>query len=369
LTELPPIEERVLGDVNGSLGDAVGKLYVDEYFPPEAQAQILELVDELVAAFRARIEANSWLSDSAKAEALEKLDNLIVKVGYPEQWHSYEAVEITDSYAGSILSAHNADYRRMLARVGQPVDKTEWVFPPQTVNAFYDSADNAITFPAAILQAPFFDYQADAATNYGGIGIVIGHELTHGFDLQGSQFDADGNLNSWWTDEDAAAFGERNDRVVAQYSAIELQPGLNVDGQRTVTEDVADMGGMQIAYDALELHLSQAGQADSIATPLASPGATPIASPVTEATPIASPVTFALDQLTPQQIFFISSATVWREEITPQYLETLVRSDEHAPSQVRAIAAMQNMDEFYEAFDVQPGDAMYLAPEDRIVIW
>jgi predicted metalloendopeptidase len=369
LEELPPIEERVLGEVNGQLGEAMGQLYVAEYFPPEAKAQITDLVDAEIAAFRIRIEGNPWMSEEAKAEALDKLSNIIVKVGYPDTWRSYDQVEIQDSYSASSQSATNAEYRRMLARVGEPVDKTEWFIPPQVVNAFYDPSENSITFPAAILQPPFFDYQGDAATNYGGIGAVIGHELTHGFDLQGSQFDAEGNLNNWWTEADQTNFDELNQRVVDQYGAIEVLPGLNINGQITVTENVADMGGLQIAYDALEIHLAAEGEVELLASPGASPVSSPMATPV-GATPMASPVALIdFEDLTPQQRFFISAATIWRQEITDEYLETLVRSDEHAPGQVRGTIPLQHMDEFYDAFDIQPGDPMYLPPEERIVIW
>ena len=359
LEELPPIEERVLDDVDGLMGEAIGQLYVAEYFPPEAKAEITALVDELVAAFRIRLEENTWMSDEARFEALDKLSNLIVKVGYPDEWKSYDGVQIADSYAGSVLSATNVEYLRQIALIGEPVDKTEWFVPPQVVNAFYDPSENSISFPAAILQPPFFDFEGDAATNYGGIGTVIGHELTHGFDLQGSQFDAEGNLSNWWTDEDLARFNELNQRVVEQYGAVEVLPGLNVNGQITVTENVADLGGIQIAFDALQLHYREEG------TPMASPVASP-----EWATPMASPVA-SLDpaKLTSEQRFFISAATVWREKIRDQYLETLVRSDVHAPSSLRGTLPLQNMDEFYDAFGIEPGDAMYLPPEERVLIW
>jgi putative endopeptidase len=363
-----PLEERTLDQTSGMLGDAIGRLYVDEYFPPEAKQEITALVEAEIAALRLRLEANPWMSEETKAKALEKLDAIAVKVGYPDQWRGYEAVEIGDAYVMSFLSAANAETRRNLDKAGEPVDRTEWFVPPQVVNAFYNPTVNEIVFPAAILQPPFFDYQGDAAANFGGIGMVIGHELTHGFDLQGSQFDAEGNLNNWWTEEDLARFEELNQKVAAQYSAIEVLPGVNVDGQITVTENVADLGGIQIAYDALEIYLAEQGDSAALASPAMLPMASPVTSPM--ATPLASPsavIDFAT--LTPQQEFFISAATVWRQKIRDEALETQVRTDVHAPAELRGTVPLQNMDEFYEAFGIEPGDAMYLPPEDRIVIW
>lgn len=364
LEALPPVEERVLDDVNGVMGFALGRLYVDEYFPPEAKEEITLLVDELVIAFRARIEANPWMSDQAKEEALAKLDTMIINVGYPDAWRGYEAAEIGDSYAASIASATNAEYERTLGLVGEPVDKSEWPFPPQIVNAGYSQLDNSITFPAGILQPPFFEFGGDHAANLGGIGLVIGHEITHGFDLQGSQFDAEGNLRSWWTDEDQMRFDELNQRVADHYGAIEILPGLNVDGQVTVTENVADLGGIQIAFDALMLHLQREAEGSPVASPVTSPMATPVGVP--GGTPAA--IT-DMSSFTPEQRFFIAAATIWRDETRDEYVEMLVRAGVHSPSHVRGVVPLQHMDEFHEAFDIQPGDPMYLPPEDRIVIW
>jgi putative endopeptidase len=388
--EQAPLEERTLDQTSGMVGEAIGQLYVEAYFPPEAKEQITTLVDSLIAAFRVRIEENPWMTDETKKIALEKLDAMEVKVGYPDRWQSYEAVEIGDSYFDSFLSAVNADTRRNLEKAGKPVDRTEWPVPPQVVNAFYNPTANEIVFPAAILQAPFFDYEADAASNFGAIGAVIGHEITHGFDLQGSQFDAEGNLSNWWSEEDLAAFEELNQLVVDQYSAIEVLPGVNVDGQITVTENVADLGGVQVAYDALEVYLAAQGDAGAVASPIGSPEAplagTPVTSPL-EATPVtgisaspgasspvvspgASPVVMTdFASLTPQQRFFIAYATVWREEIRDEALQTQVQTDPHSPGQVRAVLPIQNMDEFHEAFGITEGDGMYLPPDERIVIW
>lgn len=366
-TEQRSLDERTLDQTSQMLGEAIGKLYVEQYFPPEAKEEIEALVDALIVAFRARLEANPWMSETTKARALEKLDALIVKVGYPDTWRTYVDVEIGDTYYSSFLSAANAETRYQLAKAGKPVDRDEWFVPPQVVNAFYDVTTNSILFPAAILQAPFFDYQADPAINFGGIGFVIGHEITHGFDVGGSQFDAQGNLANWWTEEDQARFGELNDKVAVQYSEIEVSPGLAVDGQITVGENVADLGGLQTAYDALEIYLATEGDARALADMAASPAATPVATPL--ATPMASPVAFDPAALTPQQLFFISAATVWREETREASLETQVRSDDHAPAKVRGTQPLRNMDAFYDAFGIQPGDAMYLPPDERVVVW
>ncbi len=339
VTEQDPIEERILGGVNGMVGDAIGQLYVAEYFPPEAKEQIGELVDALIAAFRQRLEANPWMTDATKAIALEKLDTLAVKVGYPDTWRSYEAFELADSYAMSFLSAQNAEYRRTLDLAGQPVDPTEWGVPAQVVNAFYDPLNNDITFPAAILQPPFFDYQADPASNFGAIGFVIGHEITHGFDLQGSQFDAEGDLVNWWSEEDAAAFQTLNDKVVAQYAAIEVLPNLFIDGQIAVTENVADLGGVQVAYAGLQTYLEANGDPGEIAG------------------------------FTQEQRFFIAAATVWREKIRDELLTTLVKVDVHAPASARANVPIRNMDQFYEVFDIGASEPMYLPPAERIIVW
>jgi predicted metalloendopeptidase len=337
--EQAPLEERVLEDVNAMVPDAVGKLYVEEHFPPEAKAEITELTETLIAAYRARLEANPWMTEETRAAAIDKLDQMVVKVGYPDEWHAYEAVEIQDSYMQSALSGLNAETRRQLDRAGEPVDREEWTVAPQVVNAFYSPQTNSITFPAAILQPPFFDFRADPAVNFGGIGFVIGHELTHGFDLQGAQFDAEGNLANWWSPADATAFQELNDAAVAQYSEIEVLPGVFIDGQITVPENVADLGGTQIAYDGLQMYLDTHGD----------PG--------------------EIDGFTQEQRFFISAATVWREEIRDELLTTQVKTDVHAPAQARATQPIRNMDAFHEAFDIEPGDPMYLAPEDRLVIW
>ena len=377
--EQRPIAERALETVNFGLGEAVGKLYVEAYFPPEAKAQIEALVAELIRAYRLRLEANPWMTAETKATALAKLAKLRVKVGYPDRFRSYGAVSVEESYAATSLSAFNAETRRQLRRAGQPVDKEEWFLPPQTVNAFYNPQNNEIVFPAGILQAPFFDYRADPASNYGAIGFIIGHEITHGFDVGGSQFDGDGNLVNWWSEADVASFGELNGRVVAQYDAIEDLPGVNVDGQITVGENVADLGGLQVAHDALLNALGATGvaplpqaEATPVASPVASPVAAAIATPLASpaATPAASPAALAaFEGLTQEQRFFVAAATVWHEVTREEALRTQVQTDPHSPAKVRATTPLRNMDEFHAAFGIGPGDAMYLPPEERVVVW
>lgn len=337
--EQRPDEEQALGAVNGVLGEALGKLYVEQYFPPEAKAQIEELVGHLKDATRERIENLDWMTPETKAEALDKLAKMRLKVGYPNTWRTYENVTIGDSYVGSILSANIAEFKRDVERLGKPVDRDEWQMLPQTVNAYYSPTNNEIVFPAAILQSPYFDYQADPAYNYGGIGTTIGHEITHAFDQSGSQFDADGNLRNWWTPEDTKRFTELKDEVVAQYGAIEALPGLNVNGELTIGENIADMGGIQIAYDALQAALAADGD----------PG--------------------LIEGLTQDQRFFLSHAYSWAQNARPEFLTSLVKTDEHAPAAIRAVEPARNMAEFFDAFGIGPDEPVYLAPEERVVIW
>jgi putative endopeptidase len=348
VTQQGSIQDRTFWQVNHHLGDALGKLYVAKFFSPQAKAQSTELVETIIAAYRLRLERNPWLSPQTKAKALEKLDALHIKVGYPDEWDTYEDVAIGDSYFASALSASNATYRDNLAQIGKAVDKSEWSVSPQTVSAYYNPPNNEIIIPAGILQPPFFDPAADPAANFGAIGFVIGHEITHAFDLQGSQFDAQGNLVNWWTDADRPRFETLNDRVEAQYSGIEVLDGIVVDGELTVTENVADLGGIQVAYDALQHHLAAHGR------PLPPPPGSAAAED---------------PYLTQEQRFFIAAATVWRTEIRDEALRTQVATDEHAPATVRGTQPLRNCDAFYEAFAIEPGDPMYLPPQERIVIW
>jgi predicted metalloendopeptidase len=346
---MKPLDERITSAVNGAMPDAIGKLYVERYFPPEAKAAIESLVGDILAAYHDRLEQNAWMSPVTRDKALAKLAAVRVKVGYPDKWKTYEKVEIGPTYADSMLSASVAAMERQLAKAGKPVDRTEWDTPPQTVNAYYNPVNNEIVFPAGILQPPFFDYQADPATNYGAIGFVIGHEITHGFDLQGSQFDAQGNLSNWWTPDDKARFEALTQALVKQYDAIEVKPGLHLNGQITVTENTADLGGIQVAYAALQRRLAEQPAA-----------ATPVATPTDDP---------ALADFTPQQRFFIAAATVWREKIRDAALVTQVKADEHSPSMIRGVQPLRNMAEFYQAFGIVAGDPMYLPPDQRVVIW
>jgi predicted metalloendopeptidase len=351
---MAPIEERALGQVNGVMGDALGRLYVAEHFPPEAKAAMAELVDRVVVAFRARLERNEWMTAETRKRALQKLDKLRVKVGYPDEWETYEDVIIGDSYAESALSAVNARLRESYSEAGQPVDRDEWAMNAQTANAYYSPLNNEIVFPAAILQPPFFDHLGDPAANFGAIGSVVGHEITHGFDLEGSKYDENGNLANWWTAEDRARFEELNQRLVRQYDAIEVLPELFVNGQITVTENVADLGGIETALDALQAFLQERGNAGESAEAL------------TEA---ATLQVDGASALTPQERFFIAAATVWRGKMRDEALQTRVKSGVHAPPEVRATQPLRNTDEFFEAFEIVEGDPMYLAPAERVRIW
>ena len=334
-----PVEERVLNTVGGLYGDVIGQRYVETYFPPEAKAQIEELVSKLVAAFRVRLEQNLWLSEEARTEALAKLDALAVKVGYPDEFQTYGTYSIGRTYGESVVAGQRASYERNFARYGTEVDRNEWFTTAQTVNAYYNPTNNEIVFPAGILQAPFFDYRADAAANYGAIGVVIGHEITHAFDRSGSQFDSEGNLRDWYTEADVAAFDELNQRVIEQFSAIEVAPDLFIDGDLTIGENTADLGGMQVAWDALQLALADSGD----------PG--------------------EIDGFSQPERFYIAMATIWRTEIRPEALATQVETDPHSPGQVRATQPSRNMDQFYETFGITDGDAMFLPEDERVVVW
>lgn len=333
------VEQYVLSAVNGLMPEAMGQVYVAEYFPPEAKADIETLVENLIAAFRIRLENNTWMTDETKAAAIAKLDAMRVKVGYPDVWQTYENYTIGDSYWATVFDSLVAEGKEQMAKYGQPVDLGEWWMSPQTVNAGYDPQKNDITFPAAILQPPFYDPDADPASNYGAIGFVIGHEITHGFDLTGSQFDKDGNFVDWWTDEDRAAFTALNDEVAAQYDTVEVLPDLFVNGQLTVTENVADMGGLQVAFDALQLALADGGD----------PG--------------------EIEGLTQAQRFFIAAAQVWREKVRDEAVAAGIQSNVHAPGIARATLPAENMDAFYEAFGISEGSPEFVPPDDRIVIW
>ncbi len=302
-------DERAVASVNSVLGEAVGKLYVDEYFPAEAKVKAEEMVGNLIKAYAARIQQLEWMSPVTKGEALGKLATFRVKIGYPNEWKDYSSLAVKPaSKGGSYLAAREAarrwNFEKDVREANEPVDKDEWFMSPQTVNAYYNSSYNEIVFPAAIMQPPFYDYQADAAVNYGGIGAVIGHEISHGFDDKGSQYDKDGNLKSWWTDADRTAFDARTGALSAQYSNYEPLPGVKVNGDFTLGENIGDLGGINSAYDALQIHLAENGR----------PG--------------------LIDGMTPEQRFFVSWGTIWRTKYRDKAIENQVKTDPHSPGSI-----------------------------------
>jgi putative endopeptidase len=334
-----PRWQHATHEMNAAMGEAVGELYVAQYFPPEARARVQALVANLMKAYSTSIDGLAWMSPATKAAAHEKLAKYGIKIGYPDTWRDYGALEIRASDAfGNNDRAGLFEYRRNAVRVGRKVDRAEWGMTPQTVNAQYDPSRNEIVFPAAILQPPYFDVNADDAVNYGGIGAVIGHEISHGFDDEGSQFDGDGRLRDWWTDDDRKAFEAITGRLVAQYSAYEPLPGKHVNGQLTLGENIADLSGLQIAFKAYKLSL--AGK--------------------------PSPV---IDGLSGEQRFFYGWAQGWRNKTRDARAQQLLTIDPHSPARFRADGAAINNDGFHEAFGTKPGDAMYKAPADRIRLW
>ena len=339
-----PLEKRSIRTVNGTLGEALGKLYVGEKFPPEAKAQMKELVGNLVKAYTNRINALAWMDDETKAKAIKKLELTTVKVGYPDQWEDYSDLSLVNeagelNYFDAMLNVGAYNFAENLAELGQAVDKTKWFMSPQTVNAYYNPAYNEIVFPAAILQPPFFDFTADAAVNYGGIGGVIGHEISHGFDDSGADYDAYGNLVNWWTEKDLDEFNALGDKLANQYSAIEVLPETFINGKFTLGENIGDVGGIHAAFDALAIHHQENGKPEPI------------------------------DGFTAEERFFLSWGTIWRAKIRDEALKNQVRTDPHSPGYNRANQPLKNMDAFYATFNVQEGDKMYLPKEDRVYIW
>ena len=331
--------KRAVNSVNRSLGEIVGKVYVREHFPPAAKVRMVELVDKLKLAYRQSIESLDWMSDETKIQALDKLSKFRAKIGYPDEWIDYSGIEISaNDLFGNLARITEFDHQRYLARHDGPVDRDEWGMTPQTVNAYYRSSLNEIVFPAAILQPPFFNMSADDAVNYGGIGAVIGHEIGHGFDDSGSQFDGDGVLRNWWTDQDRAEFETRTSALVAQYNSFQPFDDLHVNGEYTLGENIGDLGGIGIALRAYELSLM--GQPALV-----------------------------IDDLTGVQRVFLGFAQVWRGQYREQALRRLIATNPHAPSEYRANGSVRNVDAFYQAFDVQPTDALYLAPDERVKIW
>ncbi|MEM6684514.1 MAG: M13 family metallopeptidase [Bacteroidota bacterium] len=334
-------KERALATVNGTVGEAIGQLYVDAKFPPEAKEKAEKMIMNVIAAYKDRIMALDWMTPETKEKAVEKLDKFTVKIGYPDTWEDYStlAVKKGNSYYENMMAIQKWQFRKNLDKINEPVDKTEWGMSPQTVNAYFNPLNNEIVFPAAILQPPFYNYQADDAVNYGGIGAVIGHEISHAFDDAGARFDANGNLTNWWTEEDLKQFTERGNQLADQYSAIEVLPEVFINGKFTLGENIGDLGGVLGAYDGLQRHFKENGKPDKI------------------------------DGFTPEQRFFMSWATVWRTKMREEALRTRIKTDPHSPGKYRAYVPLQNVDAFYEAFDIKEGDKMFIAPEERVRIW
>ncbi|WP_314202122.1 M13 family metallopeptidase [Capnocytophaga sputigena] len=341
--EQRPMNKRALSVINGILGEAFGKLYVEKYFPPKAKEEMVTLVDYLKKSFAQHIKDVTWMSDATKEKALAKLNKFTVKVGYPDKWEDYSKLTIEQAaksvYYTNLQRVNEWAYQKSLEKVGKPVDKTKWGMSPQTVNAYYNPLYNEIVFPAAILQPPFFNFEADPAVNFGGIGAVIGHEMTHGFDDSGAEFDGDGNLQNWWTPEDKKNFENATKALAKQYDQYEPVKGVFVNGTFTSGENIADLGGVNIAFDALQMYLKDKGNVDKISN------------------------------FTQDQRFFISWGTVWRTLSTDKYLTNQVKTDPHSPGYFRSFGPLVNVDAWYKAFDVKEGDKLYKKPEDRIKIW
>lgn len=336
---MKPAWRRALRAVNGNLGEMVGKLYVREYFGPKAKRRIKVVVADLFEAYETRIKNLDWMSPATKKEAIKKLHQMVRKLGYPDTWRSYRGLVIRpDDYFGNALRSTQLEHSRVMRRLNKPVDRREWLMTPQTVNAYCNFGTNDITFPAAILQPPFFDAKADDAVNYGSIGTVIGHEITHGFDDQGSKFDGRGNRKTWWTSRDRARFDKKARTLVRQFNEYEVADGLKVNGQLTLGENIADLGGASIAFDAYRLRLQKTGRKN-------------------------------IGGFTPEQRFFLSFALFERELRRPEAQKTQVLTDPHSPGTFRINGPASNLPEFYEAFGVKRGDRLYREPKDRAKIW
>ncbi len=334
-----PRWKRAVNTVNNVLGEEVGRMYVEKYFPPQAKERMIALIDNLKKALGERISALEWMGDSTKAKALDKLASFYVKVGYPDTWRDYSGLEIKDdSYFANIVRANAFEFDYRIAKTGKPADRTEWQMTPQTVNAYYNPTTNEICFPAGILQYPFFDMDADDAFNYGAIGVVIGHEMTHGFDDQGRLYDKNGNLSDWWTSEDAENFTKRAQVLVDWFDAIEVLPGLHANGSLTLGENIADFGGVQVAFQAFR-------------------NAT-----ASEPLPVK-------DGFTPEQRFFIAYANLWASNIRDEQIRYLTQMDVHSLGRWRVNAILPHVSAWYDAFGITEEDPMYLAPEKRASIW
>ncbi|MEL7587366.1 MAG: M13 family metallopeptidase [Prolixibacteraceae bacterium] len=333
-----PRWKRVQDVTDGALSEAVGQMYVERYFPPQAKQRMTDLVENLRISLGERIMQLDWMSGETKQKAMEKLKAITVKVGYPDKWRDYSRLQVTpDSYVGNVLSAGRFDFDRMTEKINRPVDRAEWHMPPQMVNAYYNPTSNEIVFPAAILQPPFFYMSSDDAVNYGAIGVVIGHEMTHGFDDQGRQYDRNGNLNDWWTEKDAKLFNERASVLVEQYNQYTVLDTVKADGKLTLGENIADLGGLNIAFQALQK--AKTGDEKPI------------------------------DGFTPEQRFFLAYAHLWAQNIRDEEIMRRTKTDVHSLGRYRVNGPLRNMPEFYAAFQTKQGDPMHLAKDQRAVIW
>ncbi len=338
--ELQPRWKRVVQRIDKSVGFALGKLYVAKYFPPKAKVRAEEMVHNLEAAFAERIKGLDWMSEATKKQALVKLNAIVNKIGYPDKWRSYKGLDINRGpYVLNVMRANKFDFDFEINKVGKPVDRTEWGMTPPTVNAYYDPSMNEIVFPAGILQPPFFNPAADNAVNYGGMGAVIGHEMTHGFDDQGSQFDAKGNLKDWWTKQDAANFKKKAEVLVDQFNSYTVLDSMHVNGKLTEGENIADLGGVSIAYQAFENTLKGKSRPPKI------------------------------DGFTPEQRFFLAWAQMWRENDRPEALRQRIIVDPHSPNEYRCNGPLSDFPPFYDAWGAKPGDGMYRAEDVRAKIW
>jgi predicted metalloendopeptidase len=339
-----PRDESALQVINAATGEALGKLYVEKKFPAEAKAKAEKMIKNIFLAFENRINNLPWMSAETRVSAIAKLHKSQIKIGYPDKWKDYSALTLKSPEEGGTYFENSKNLslwrtKEDIDKLYKPVDKTEWGMSPQTVNAYYNPSYNEIVFPAAILQPPFYNYQADEAVNYGGIGAVIGHEISHGFDDSGARYDADGNLNDWWTSDDQKQFAALTGALADQYSALQPLPGTFVDGKFTLGENIGDLGGINAAYDGLQLYLKENGN----------PG--------------------LIDGYTPEQRFFISWSTVWRTKMRDESIKNLVKTDPHSPGMYRGYVPLLNVDSFYAAFNIKVGDGMYVTPDKRVKIW
>lgn len=337
-------DKNALQTINGNVGEALGKLYVEKKFPAEAKAKAESMIANVMQAFENRINKLPWMAKSTRANAIQKLRKMTVKIGYPDKWKDYSGLAIQSpeeggSFFTNMRNVQRWEYKEDIEKLNKPVDKSEWGMAPQIVNAYFNPSYNEIVFPAGILQPPFYDYKADEAVNYGGIGAVIGHEISHGFDDSGSRYNAEGNLINWWSDEDLEKFTGLGGALADQYSQLQPLPGIYVDGKFTLGENIGDLGGVNAAYDGLQLYLKEKGN----------PG--------------------LIDGFSPEQRFFISWATIWRSKARDEAIKNQVKTDPHSPGVYRAYVPLQNVDAFYDAFGIKEGDGMYIAPDKRVRIW